>query len=139
MCESITLELGKPGNTTFFYEKGRTAIGSLVKENAGNRLNKMQIKVVNDIKKTTGSSAYDLVKIDVEGYEYELIKNLKPLRTKYLFLEVSSTKREKPYDHSELFSLVEKKFGAYNILHLSSLDKSKVIFDILFEFDAKQV
>jgi hypothetical protein len=90
--------------------------------------------LVDDIGKLTNNLTYDLVKIDVEGYEYSLLKAIHPFKTKLLFLEVSSLGRYKNFSHSRLFNLIEKKFGKFDIVHLSGGDSHSNNFDVMLRF-----
>lgn len=128
--------VGEQGKTEMFYEPGRSAVGSFIKANAGTKQNlkKVSIDVVSDVAASTKRKNYDLVKIDVEGYEYEVIKQIEGIKMKYLFLEISTVQREKHYSHSELFRLIENKFGKYDILFSSALTKDQQMFNILVEF-----
>ncbi len=128
--------IGDPSVKHLYYAPGKSGEGSIYKQNAS--LKKPSIKtpisLVNDVVKITGRDSYDLVKIDVEGYEYSLLKNLKPFRTKLLFLEITGQERFKNYTHSELFSLIEKRFGKFDVLFQSAIDAKSIKYDILIRF-----
>lgn len=130
------LGLGKRGKTKMFYEPGRSAIGSMFKQNAGSdgRVKPVDIEVVDDISAQTGSSKYDLIKIDVEGYEYDLLKSIKPVQTDYLFIEVSCRGRHKDFDHSSLFELIAKRFGKFDILFSTPVTTGIDNFEVLVSF-----
>ncbi len=126
------------GKTTqeMYFEPGRSGIGSFVKENAGNKekLKKITIKTTNDIPAITKRGRYDLIKIDVEGFEYEVLKRLTNLKTKYLFIEVSSQGRTKSYEHSEMMEIIKKNFGEFDIVHTTPVNSSSPTFDMLLQF-----
>lgn len=139
-CSNIrshNLGIGKGGTSNMHYQPGRSSIGSLVKQNAGqkNRLKQVEIKLTDDIARHTKTKLYDLVKIDVEGYEHDLLKTMKPLKTKYLFIEVSGMGRHKEFDHSSLFGTIGEKFGAFNILNSSEANRHTDNFDMLLRFN----
>ncbi|MCA9380145.1 FkbM family methyltransferase [Candidatus Dojkabacteria bacterium] len=128
--------IGKPGIQKFYYKKGKSATGSFIKSNA--YLNEettrtVKVEVVNKIQSHTKRSNYDLIKIDVEGFEMEVVKNLKGIKTKYLLIEVSSN-REKNYSTSELYSQIAKTFGEFEIVYQDASDSQTNSFDVLLRF-----
>lgn len=129
------LAIGKSGNREFYYEKGKSATGSFVKNNVSTSngpLSEVSVKVTDKISSYTGRSKYDLIKIDVEGFEYDVIKNLKGIKTKYMFIEIS-TNREKPYVYSQILGLIAKTFGEFELLYQDYADADLNSFDILIE------
>jgi FkbM family methyltransferase len=132
------LGVGKTGKVEFYFEPGRSGMGSLIKDNAGNKkqLKKIDVSVTDAVEKVTKKNKYDLLKIDVEGYELEVLKHLNNISTKYLFIEVSGLGRKKHYHHSELFIQIEKRFGEYDIVHSSELSVGSDNYDMLFRFRA---
>lgn len=128
--------IGKPGVRDMFYTPGKSATGSLYKSNTSDETTAKRTKVslLDDIISLTGCGKYDLTKIDVEGYEYNLLKAIKPFKTKLMFLEVSGLGRYKNYPHSKLLSLIEKKFGEFEIRHISGANHKSNNFDILLQF-----
>ena len=129
--------VGKPTIKHLFYVPGKSAAGSILKDNANHgkkRVRKTTIQVTDDIPGLTGLKDYDLIKIDVEGYEYTLLEEIKPIVTKLMVLEVSGLGRYKNFTHSRLFSLIESKFGKFDIVHLSHSDARSVNFDIMLRF-----
>lgn len=127
--------VGKKGTQHIFYTPGKSATGSVFKSNTTNhtKAKKTKISMVNDISKLTGRSKYDLVKIDVEGYEYQLLEAIKPFKAKLMFIEVSLG-RYKDFNHSKLFKLIEKKFGKFDIVHLSGGNSTSNNFDVMLKF-----
>lgn len=79
----FNLGIGKPSLKHMYYTPGRSATGSVFKRNADveSVAKKTKINLVDNIVKVTGRLNYDLVKIDVEGYEYNLLEVIKPLQT----------------------------------------------------------
>jgi FkbM family methyltransferase len=104
----FNLAISKGDNIEFYFEPNRSATGSFLFENASDnqsRLKKILVKCTSDIQKETGRSHYDLVKIDVEGFEYDVIKLMKNMSFKYLFIEFSGVARTKKYSHSQLLDM----------------------------------
>lgn len=136
----FNLGIGPRGEQVFFYEKNGSAIGSIMKENAYRKIEDLkQIKVEfsDNISKITKIKNYDLIKIDVEGYEYEVIKNLKGITTKYLYIELSAY-RKKSYIYSEIIKLITETFGDFELLFQDFVDKELNSFDILVAFRKKK-
>ncbi len=130
------LGVGKKGKQEFYYEQARSAIGSVIKENAyhnSQSLRKVEVEFTDNVSKITKTQKYDLVKIDVEGFEYDVIKNLKGVKAKYMFIEIS-TNREKPYIYSQILKLIAETFGEYELLYQDYADADLNSFDILLEF-----
>ncbi len=128
--------VGRPGKINFYYEPGRSAIGGVIKRNAGKkqRVTKLSVELTDDVYKLTKRKKYDLIKIDVEGYEFETLKYLADnVHTRYLFIEISGVDRKGKYHHSELFKQIEKSFGQYEILNITALDKQYDVFDLLLK------
>lgn len=71
--------------------------------------------MISDVKNVTGRIEYDLVKVDVEGYELEVLKNLKNISMKYLFTEVSVS-RKKTFTHAQFYKVLRDDFGESDIL-----------------------
>lgn len=131
---TFNLGLGKSGTAHMYYTPGKSATGSIFKSNAGKAsAKKLKIKVADDVSEATGRKKYDLVKIDVEGYEYRLLEAIKPFTTQFMFIEVSLD-RYKDFCHSKLFRLIEEKFGKFDIVHLSHGNLSSNNFDIMLRF-----
>ncbi|MDP4038665.1 MAG: FkbM family methyltransferase [bacterium] len=132
----FNLGVGKSSLKHMYFNPGKSATGSIFKRNSTTKsaAKKTKIELVNEVAKVTGNLKYDLVKIDVEGYEYSLLESIKPFATKLMFLEVSGLGRSKNFTHSDLFSLIESKFGKFDILHISDTHAKSNNFDILIRF-----
>lgn len=130
--------VGKPSSSTkMYYEPSRSATGSLLAENAGSQdsVKQISVQLIDDVPRLTKRSTYDLIAIDVEGYEMDAVKHLKGVKTRYLFIEVSTQSRSKQYNHSELFKVIRDTFGEFDIVYtLGYSSKSTPTFDILLEF-----
>ena len=131
--------IGKPSKQDLYFLKDCSATGSLIKENS--QINKMgnedqpekvTIELTNDIKKVTGHNHFDLVKIDVEGYEYEVIKELKNIKSKYLFIEISGN-RGKSFFHSDILVAIKENWGDFDINYQGSFTKDSSTFDLLLQ------
>lgn len=129
--------VGKAGKQKLHFLPERSVNASLLPNNAKYRIpNKksevITIDVIDNIEKITANSKYDLIKIDVEGYEYQALKYLHNLQTKYLYIEVTGQGRDKDYKHSDLFEIIEDRFGKFDILYVTRDSKSK--FETLLKF-----
>ncbi len=105
-----------------YFEPGRSGTGSLMRGNATDQagtVSEIEVTLVSTVVLVTGRSAYDLVKVDVEGYEWHAVHALDGIQIGYLFMEVSLN-RVKDYAHSELYSLLESMFGAFDVVYSSA-------------------
>lgn len=124
----------RSGKGRLYFEPGRSGTGSVFKKNASEKKEsvvELGVKMTNSVPKVTGRQEYDLIKIDVEGYELEVLKSLKGVSAKYLFIELSSN-RDRGYLHSSLFQEVKSLFGEYDLVYGSQITGSKNTFDLLF-------
>lgn len=133
--------VGKPvKNAKMYYEPSRSGTGSLLAENAGDiggAVKQIPIQLTDNIPSVTKHDKYDLITIDVEGYEMDVVKCLNNIKTKYLFMEVSGQGRSKTYDHSVLFDNIRKALGEFDIVYLMGYSSSNPTFDMLLEFHEK--
>ena len=83
--------IGNPTDDSLYLSKHGSAEHSLVRSEAGSKKVKIKTKALD---KTLVPSKIDLLKIDVEGYELEVIKNTKYLEIKYLLIEVDKKNTE---------------------------------------------
>lgn len=138
---TFNVGVGKASNAaTMFYEPTRSGVGSLLAENAGNKdkLKEIPITLVDDIPTITKRRSYDLIAIDVEGYEMDVVQCLQGIQTRYLFMEVSARGRAKNYLHSALFDHVHTILGDFDIVYTSGHSSAEApTFDVLFEFPQK--
>ncbi len=117
------------------FNPNRTSIGSVLEQNAGEDASiSQEISITSSPQILTKRKKYDLVKVDVEGYEFHAIKGLAGISCKYLFMEFSGLTREKDYMHSEMMTLMEKQWGEYDICYCSGLGSEDDIFDMLIRF-----
>jgi FkbM family methyltransferase len=131
--------IGKEGMVDLFYTNKNSGKGSIIKDNAviegsNSSLIKTKINLINDIKKITKVSYFDLIKIDVEGYEYSVLESLENIKCKYLFIEIATGKRVKNYLHSDLLSLIQRKLGNFDILYQAETNINSECYDCLFRF-----
>ncbi len=135
------LGVGEAGERTLYYVPQASATGSLIPNRAshvGTTTSRgseaeVSVKVVSDVAERTGRGLYDLVKVDVEGAEFEVLSHLE-VRMTYLWLELSGRKfRGGTFRTSDLFDLLRERFGAFDVLYQSAWDQTDVC-DILLEF-----
>ncbi len=131
--------VGPQKKQTLYYTAGKSATGSMLEKNsitAGETSKPIgvDIKMTDNIYRITKRNTYDLIKIDVEGYEFNVITALKGIKTKYLFIEMSGNSRQKDASSSKVLSEIADKFGDYEIISISSADKDSQNFDLLLKF-----
>lgn len=125
----------KDFKATLHFDPTRTAIGSIMKENAGIGADmEQEISITSNPQRLTKRKKYDLVKIDVEGYEMHATKGLAGIECEYLFIEFSGQARGKDYMHSELFGLLLNQWGPFDICHCGAFENRDVAFDVLIRF-----
>ncbi len=126
----------KKGEVPLYFDPDRTAIGSVIKENAGvGAVMTQSISITANPENITGRNKYDLVKVDVEGYEMHALKGLKNISFEYLFIEFSGQGREKDYKHSDLLTLLKRQWGPFDIYYASPVRKDCDTFDMLIRFN----
>jgi len=120
----------------FHYEPGRSATGSFISSNASKNKNlrSLSIKTTSNPARHTGSRSYDLIKIDVEGHEIQALAALKGIKTKYLFIEISSAYRKRNYEDSEIFNAISSLLGEYRLLYMTGYNSESEIYEMLLEF-----
>jgi FkbM family methyltransferase len=125
----------KSESQQIYYNPRRTAIGSLIKQNAGaGATASAMVHITSNVRRLTRRANYDLVKVDVEGYEFDAIKGLKDIRTKYLFIEISGIGRIKNYKHSEILCLIRKIWGEFDVCYVGAYKSGDPTFDLLLKF-----
>jgi FkbM family methyltransferase len=125
----------KDEQVEIYFDPRRSGIGSLIKQNAGiGASESATIIVTARLEKITKRMNYDLVKIDVEGYEFHALDGLRNIKAKYLFIEISGVGREKDYEHSEILNKIREIWGEYDICYMGSYKKGDDTFDLLVKF-----
>lgn len=123
---------------TLHFNPNRTGIGSIIKQNAGVGASiEQEVSITSSPQKITKRNKYDLIKIDVEGYEMHVIKGLAGVSCEYLFVELSGLAREKDYLHSDMMTLIYKQWGPYDIYYCGGFDSDDESFDMLIRFAKK--
>jgi FkbM family methyltransferase len=135
--KGLSSENAHRGKKTMYFQPGRSSIGSLLKDNAGDvqSLVEVQVDLVSSPARVTKRNKYDLVKIDVEGFELEVVRSLKGIKPKYLYIEVSSPVRKRNYKDSELLRAIEETLGSFEIMYSCGFDGKAVAYDLLIRFD----
>lgn len=135
---------GTESEFDLFYIEGKSAQGSRFAENARQNL----MGVVRSVKvqaiplsKTHRqrlglADVYDLIKIDVEGAEQSVLEGLKGVRTKWVYLELSSG-RTSDAPPAEVLRLVQDAFGPFTMITPTPpIDTSQPTQEVLLKFGA---
>ena len=106
----------QPGNMNLFHVRNKSAQGSFLQSNASRDL-VSRSGVVSVVVQTgpyrSGTddvSNFDLVKVDVEGYELEVMKGLTGVMFQFLLIEIEEH-RENGFTQSELEKVVFNELG----------------------------
>ncbi|NNE97002.1 MAG: FkbM family methyltransferase [Acidimicrobiales bacterium] len=130
--------IGPNGPAQFHFTPGYSVVGSILSENAKHReasaLSSIEVQLISDISSVTGNSAYDLVKIDVEGFEYEVVEAIRGLSFRYLYIEFTGRAKEKSHATSELHAMLRERFGPYEVLYQAAGNRESTIIETLLEF-----
>lgn len=120
----------------FFHEPNRSGVGSFFRENAGSqdKVEAITVHVLHDPAEVTGRHEYDLVKIDVEGFELEVLGALGGIRTEYLYIEVSGSGRRRNYSDSEINDALRTTFGNFDIVYSSGVATGANTYELLLRF-----
>ena len=109
-------------HSEFYFVLGKSSQGSLIEMNAShnllgdNSVDTVRVKerplTAEYIQEETGQNInyFDLIKVDVEGYEKNALEGLKSLRTSYCWLETIKN-RGGGIDFIEARKIVENSFG----------------------------
>jgi FkbM family methyltransferase len=134
--------IGVQGSFPFFYVPGFSCKGSFIASNASINLTNIQKEMINvdvlelndhTIQKLDILSCYDLVKIDVEGFEYEVLDALACIQAKFVYIEFSIGRSHK-YTFPNLIDRINKIFGPMEVLYcdcIDTSDKKRTIGNIL--------
>jgi len=101
-----------------------SARSSKLTQGSAGRLETVTVSVEDDLAQVTGTSNYDLVKIDVEGFEIEVLHALRNVGAKYLLIEISGIGRQRDYTDGQVHSAILNSFGDYNVLTGSSVSST---------------
>lgn len=131
--------VGPDGSIPFHYTPGYSGLGSVIVENATYRatseLTSIDVELVSNIAAATGNDYYDLVKVDVEGFEYEVIEAIEGLKFQYLYIEITGPAKNKSRSTSALYALLREKFGDYEVRYQAEGNVASTVFELLLEFD----
>ena len=141
--------VGVPGRFPFFFVPGASAKGSFVASNAAINLgdvqtSEIQVEAVSLDTETVSRLGipdyFDLIKIDVECFEYDVLKALSGVRAKYIYIEFSMG-RSHSYSFPDLVARLQEMFGPVEILYcdaIDALDRNRTIGNILAMSTAAQ-
>ena len=125
--------IGPAGRMDFYYVPGSSAKGSFIKANSHINLNtntpdKIEIELV-ELNESTCNNLnipfeFDLIKIDVEGFEYDVLNSIREIKTEFLFMEFSMA-RTHQYSFHELLNRLHECFGKVEILYCDYIDLTK--------------
>lgn len=133
--------VGEAGERDIYVVADRTSTASIFMDNAKSspivrpgEVEKHESSFINDVVMLCGTSQYDLVKVDVEGAEYEVVEALANIKIKYLYIELSSS-RSKSYFSSDIFQLLEHNWGSYEVVFQESTGIGSAAFNVLIYFN----
>src|SRR5262249_22257451 len=122
---------------TMYFEPNRSGVGSFLKNNAGTpgRLETVSVLMRENAAKITRRYVYDLIKVDVEGFESDALRALKDIKTKYLYIEVSGGGRDKLFTDAQLYAEILETLGDFNVVYGSGVSSaSNATYELLLEF-----
>lgn len=134
----------EPGAATLWYVPGRSAQGSMIRANASRDLLGSPDDQVTGVRVDLISGAtllerlsdhqrdFTLVKVDVEGYEREVIGELADLSWRYLLIEVGVALGG--VTASDVQTRLESE--GLNVTLLRTQEHGNGVFDVLFERDS---
>lgn len=132
---AFNVGVGPTKKQTLYFEEGRSSEGSVLQnDEVVDNVSKVNITLTNKVSELTNKKYYDLIKIDVEGYEYEVINNIADLRCKYLFIELSGDGRSKTVYHSTLFNAIRSKLGEFEIVFSYFTTSKSASIEMLLRF-----
>jgi FkbM family methyltransferase len=137
---AISKAVGPEGVMPFYYVPGKSAKGSFVRSNAvinidGSTVKKVDIDVVElnhfgaqDIELP---KKYDLIKIDVEGFEYVVLDALNGIKTDYIYIEFSQALRNPNYSIHDLLDKIRAIFGKCDVIFCDEINREETIGNLL--------
>lgn len=142
--KTYNLGISNKKKSKLYYIKNKSGVGSIYKENVmpifslNKKINEISVKNSNlskkELNKMNLNPKIDFIKIDVEGYELNIIKLLKDIDFKYLYIEVSN--KRKGYCNGKKFIKILKKnyiYNNFNLIYSSKKDIECVCYSIIIE------
>jgi FkbM family methyltransferase len=138
---TFNVAVGPNRKMAFYYVPGKSGKGSFILSNAVINLDAKDVKKIEiDSVELTEESCqslgipikFDLIKIDVEGFEYQVLNSLKEIKTRYLVLEYS-VGRESGYEFIDLLKRLESMFGRIKIVFCEAIDEKKRMGNMLIQ------
>jgi FkbM family methyltransferase len=123
------------GIKKLYFIKNKSAQGSIYKKNCQYNLeNKKKLFHEINIKRIKRNRFYDLIKIDTEGYELKIIKSIKFIKCKYLYIENS----ENIYPYLKNNAFISKVNQEYKMIGkkislIKVFKRNQRIFDNFFK------
>lgn len=105
-----------PGTLDLFFVRNKSAQGSFSRGNAardlisGGEIESVSVEVGPYLADTSDGTAFDLVKVDVEGYELEVIRGLVGVEFGFLLIEIDED-RDHGFTQQNLEDVVKTALG----------------------------
>ena len=139
----LNTAIGPHGKLPFYYLSGRSASGSFLRENIGIVTHDKNVRTLEvDVAELTPAycrsqgipQEYDLIKIDVEGFEYQVLGALQGIQTRYLYVEFSNASvRRCNYEMNDLFHRIEDMFGRFSVLYCDRISPELSMGNLLIK------
>ncbi len=126
------------GKKNFYYSPKRTTTGSFYKniveynfkrkDIQNTRVDVMKIRKNNKLKIPL---YYDFIKIDVEGFEKEVLKSLKDVKFKYIYIEIHKGKGNFNQAIKEVLAILKNQGKQCKIIYKNYLEISSQVVEVI--------